>query len=182
MVEVEQSVDIDADPGEVFALVTDVARKARLNPSVRVLDVIQETEGPIGIDTTFHYRLVAEGKIRDYRSRCVAFTPGRMMETISDSEPPFTVRVTVEPLAAGARLTQTESFSLPQIRIPLPTADGWRGTLLRILFGKRDSIGQDSGVVEAEEAQLAAKLQPRLLNWLQAIKRELESGRSNLEA
>ncbi len=182
MVEVEQSVEIGADADEVFALVPDVARKARLDPSVAVLDVVQETEGPVGIDTTFHYRLVIEGKLTDYRSRCVAFTPGRMMETVSDSDPPFTVRVSVDPLADGALLTQRESFALQQLRIPLPKADGWRGRLLRLLFGSREAIGQDSSIVEAEEARMRAKLQPRLLSWLQAIKEELESDRGKLEA
>jgi len=182
MVYVEQSVEISADPETVFSLVTDIPRKARLDPNVRVLGVAQETEGPVGIGTTFHYRLAIEGKIADYRSRCIAFEPGQMIETVSDSDPPFTVRVIVESSPAGTRLTQAESFTIPRIHIPLPTMDGWRGKLFRLLFGNKDVIQQDPSASEEEEARMEAKLKHRLLKWLEAIKQDLESKTSNLEA
>jgi hypothetical protein len=182
MVDVEHSVEINTDPETVFSLVTDIPRKARLDPNATVLGVVQETEGPVAIGTTFHYRLVIEGKIADYRSRCTAFEPGRMIETLSDSDPPFTVRVTVAPSSNGARLTQRESFTVPRIHIPLPTADGWHGRLLRLLFGNRDAIQQDPSASRDEEARMVAKLKQRLEKWLEAIKQELESQQSRLKA
>ncbi len=182
MVDVECSVEINTDPETVFSLVTDIPRKARLDHNATVLDVVQETEGPLAIGTTFHYRLVIEGRIADYRSRCTAFNPGKLIETVSDSDPPFTVRVTVTPLSNGARLTQKESFTVPRIHIPLPTADGWRGRLLRLLFGNRDAIQQDPSASRDEEARMEAKLTQRLEKWLDAIKQELEAQQSGLKA
>ena len=182
MVDVEHSVEISTDPETVFSLVTDIPRKAHLDPNAKVLDVVQETEGPVAIGTTFHYRLVIEGRIADYRSRCTAFQPGEMIETVSDSDPPFTVRVTVRPSSNGAVLTQKESFTVQGIHIPLPTADGWHGKLLRLLFGNRDVIQQDPSASRDEEVRMEAKLKQRLEKWLDAIKQELESQQSELKA
>lgn len=182
MVDVKHSVEINSEPETVFSLVTDIPRKARLDPNAKVLGVVQETEGPVAIGTTFHYRLVVEGRIADYRSRCTAFEPGKLIETVSDSDPPFTVRVTVEPLSNGARLTQKESFTVQRIHLRLPTADGWRGKLLRVLFGNRDAIQQDPSASRDEEARMEAKLKIRLEKWLEAIKLELESQQSRLKA
>lgn len=182
MVCVQSSVHIEADPDAVFALVTDVARKARLAPHTRVLAVVQETEGPVRIGTVFHYRLVIEGRIADYRSRCTDFQPGRMMETESDSCPPFKVRVTVDPVPGGARLTQQETFALPPVHVPLPGARGWLGTALRILLGTSSAIVQDGEAVAREEADMKARLQPRLDRWLASIKDHLERQRDRTEA
>ncbi len=182
MVDVEYSVEIESDPETVFALVTDIPRKARLDPNAKVLGVVQETEGPVAVGTTFHYRLVVAGKIADYHSQCTAFVPGQMIETLSDSDPPFTVRVTVTPSARGALLTQTESFTMQRIHIQLPKADGWRGRLLRLMFGNRDAIQQDPDATRDDEARMEAKLTERLEKWLEAIKQELESQQTKLNA
>jgi hypothetical protein len=182
MVCVEESVDIRAAAEDVFALVTDVARKAPLDPSVHVLNVGQEPAGPVGVGTVFHYRLVIEGKIADYRSTCVTFEPGQMMETTSDSRPPFKIRVTVEPIPGGARLTQNETFTFPHLRVPLPQAKGWLGKVLRFIFGDADAIVQSQESMAEEEAQMEAQLKPRLTAWLKGIKAHLESERSRLMA
>ncbi len=182
MVCVEESVDIGAEPEAVFSLMTDVARKARLDPNVHVLSVGQETEGPVGIGTVFHYRLVIEGKIADYRSTCIACEPERMMETLSDTAPPFKIRVTVEPIPGGTCLTQAESFTLPAAYMPLPRAKGWLGKVFRFLFGKGDAITQSPESVADEEARMETKLKPRLATWLNSIKAHLETEQSSLKA
>jgi hypothetical protein len=71
---------------------------------------------------------------------------------------------------------------MQRIHIPLPTADGWRGKLLRILFGNRDAIQQDPSASRDEEARMEAKLKIRLAKWLEAIKQELESQQTTLKA
>lgn len=182
MVHVKETVEISADPATVFSLVTDVVRKAVLDPNTHVLGVTQDTEGPVDIGTVFHYRLVIEGKIADYHSTCIDFIPGRMMETVSDSSPPFKIRVTVEPAPGGCRLTQEESFSLPVIRVPIPQTKGWLGRFLHLLFGDKEFIIQGPEIVAEEEADLKQKLQPRLTQWLSAIKAHLEAGNTQLQA
>ena len=178
MVHVKETIDIKAEPAQVFALVTDVARKAEIDPNTRVLGVSQETESPVGLGTVFHYRLVIEGKIADYHSTCTAFESGRMIETVSDSQPPFKIRVTVEPTTDGCRLTQEESFSLPVIRVPVPQARGWLGNCFRLLFGDKEFLMQGPEVVTREEARIQQRLQTRLARWLAAIKASIEAEQS----
>jgi hypothetical protein len=178
MVHIKETIDIKAEPAKVFALVTDVARKAEIDPNTRVLGVSQETEGPVGLGTVFHYRLVIEGKIADYRSTCTAFESGRMIETVSDSQPPFKIRVAVEPTTDGCRLTQEEAFSLPVIRVPVPQARGWLGNCFRLLFGDKEFLIQGPAVVTREEARIQQRLQTRLARWLVAIKASIEADQS----
>ena len=181
MVRVKASLDIQADPEAVFSLVTDVARKARLGPHAAVIGVSKETAGPVGVGTVFHYCLSIEGKIADYRTRCVAFEPGRMMETVSDTRPPFKVRVTVEPVPGGARLTQEETFSLPVLHMPVPGTKGWWGRVLHFIFGDADAIVQSRESSAAEDVAMQAKLEPKLADWLERIKTHLEREQSRLE-
>lgn len=175
-------MNIQAEPDSVFSLITDVARKAHLDPNSTVLGVAKETEGPVDVGVVFHYRIVIEGNIADYRTRCVAFEAGHMMETTSDSSPPFRIRVTVDPIPGGARLTQAESFSLPVLRVPVPKAKGRPGQILQLILGKGDFIAQSPESVAAEEAQMEAKLRPRLARWLNAIKTHVERERLRLRA
>jgi len=134
----------------------------------------------VDVGIVFRYRLAIEGNIADYRSRCVAFDAGRIMETVSDSNPPFRIRVTVEPIPGGARLTQEESFSLPVPRVSVPHASGWPRKLLRLVFGKEDFIVQGPESVAEEEADMVAKLRPRLTEWLNATNPHLEREQSRL--
>jgi len=182
MVRIEKSVLIRADPGLVFRLVADLPRKARLDPGITVLDVAQETEGPLGVGSVFHYRTVVAGRIAEYRSRCVAFDPGRLIETVSDSTPPFRVRVTVETTAGGTRLTQEERFALPPNRIPLPRPGERLGHLLLRLLGETHSLVQAPQSIAEEEREMEAMLRPCLARWLAAIKHHLEATQSTLEA
>lgn len=84
MVRFHHSVLIRADADKVFALVTDVARKARLNPVAEVIRVEQQTPGPVGTGTVFRLVLRHGGRVIDYRSRCVAFEAGRAENAQTD--------------------------------------------------------------------------------------------------
>lgn len=182
MVSVKASVDIQADPAAVFDLMTDVPRKAKLDRSVHVIGIARETPGPIREGTVFHYRLVIEGKIADYRNTVTAFEAGRLMVTRSDSNPQFEITIEVEPIAGGARVIQEERFTLRAMAMPIPTAQGIFGGFLRLLFGGAEKIEQNPDDLAAEEHELAAALQPRLEDWLQAIKKHLETQTGYLEA
>jgi hypothetical protein len=179
MVRFRKSVTIQADPDAVFALVADVARKAHLNPGTEVIRVEQETDGPVGKQTVFHFVLRHGVQIIDYRSRCVAFKAGRIMETVSFTEPSFSVRVTVEPGPDGACLTQEEWFDLkppPRARAP---RQGLVGLLTNLAVGIFGEPASPRGALrQADEAKIQAQLETRLAQWLQAIKAHLEGERS----
>jgi hypothetical protein len=182
MVHLKASIDIFARPEEVFRLVADVERRTRLDPHVAVLGVAQLTHGPLNPGTEFHHRVVIGGHIADYRSRCVAYEPGRLMEMVSDSSPPFTTRVQVAPNCDGACLIHEEFFELPELCMPLPRAGGWFGKVLTRMFGDAEYLRQGAEALAQEEAQMEALLQQRLNKWLQAIKRHLEKSATRLVA
>ncbi len=182
MLHIEESVDIRAPPEAVFDLVADIPRKTRLNPNVHVLGVSRETSGPVDVGTVFRYRVVVEGHIADYRSHCVAFSPGRMIETCTDTSPPFNVRVTVDSIDGGARLTQTEFLKMTPAYLPVPDIGGRLGSWLRQLFGNTKVIVQSEESLIAEERRHAANLRPRLAKWLASIKNHLEQETRSLPA
>ncbi len=175
MVRFKRAIVIGADADKVFALVTDVARKARLNPGAEVIRVEQETPGPVDLGTVFRFVLRHGGRVIDYRSRCVAFEAGRAMETVSDTDPPFSVRVSVAPTPEGTRLTQEEWFDFNAPRAPRREYEGLMGLLTNVaaaIFGNADARRQP--VTRADETQVEAQLGAQLQEWLEAIKACLE--------
>lgn len=182
MVKVQATVDINAEPETVFNLVTDVNLRADLDPNKHVIRIVKETPGPIRVGTVFYYNLVVEGHIADYRNRCTVFEPGHLIETESDTNPPFVIRVTTEPIENGTRLTHTESFSLSRLTMPVPKAHGVFGKLFKALFGDVDLISQDDEAIAKEEQETQAKLKSRLEQWLLAIKTHIESEQRVLKA
>ncbi|MDH3672296.1 MAG: SRPBCC family protein [Gammaproteobacteria bacterium] len=179
MVRFHRSIVIRADADRVFALVTDVARKARLNPGAEAIRVEQETPGPVGAGTAFRFVLRHGGRVIDYRSRCVAFEAVRATETVSDTDPPFSVRVSVEPTPGGTRLTQEEWFDTNPPRPPRVERKGLVGLLTDLaasILGDTDARPRQ--VTRAHEAQVEAQLGAQLHEWLEAIKAHLEGDQS----
>lgn len=182
MARLHASIDIMASPRVVFSLVEDLVQMIRLNPSVKVLGIAKETNGPVNVGTTFICRLVVAGKITEHRCQCTGFIPGKVMETVSDTNPKFHVRTVVEPIPGGTRLTHEEFFTLPGLMFPIPQANGWLGKLLRFMFGDKRELKQDPESIAADEAELESMLQPRLISWLNRIKNYLEQQPSVLAA
>ncbi|GMR07256.1 MAG: hypothetical protein BMS9Abin26_0258 [Gammaproteobacteria bacterium] len=174
MVHFAASVDIMVEPFFVFMLVENVGFRSRLNPYARVLDLIKETRGPISIGTTFCHRQIIEGHLSEHRSICTEYVPGNILETESDTDPRFKVRLTVDPILGGARLTQEESFELSPFVMPIPTADGLTGKFFRLIFGDNKVIRQPPESLIQEELELVTHLQPKLAMWLRIIKLQLE--------
>ena len=174
MVTINSFVDINAGPSEVFALVEDVATCVYLNPYAKVLGIAKETLGPIQVGTTFLFRLIIEGHLIEHRSLCTGFAPGKYMETLSDTDPQYRVRVSVDPTPHGARLTHEESFIMEPWDMPLPSVNGPLGWFTRLLYDGKSEIRQTPESLAADEAEVKVKLQPRLDRWLASIKRHLE--------
>lgn len=157
----------------MFALVADIPRRAALDPNIEFLEAVQEGEGPLGVGSVFRLRVRTDGREVEYRSRCTAFEAGHLIELRSVSEPSFGMRVTVEPVAAGARLVQEEWLTLVQ---PEPLGPPPKGVFSRLAYelGKglsgRSSFDRDYQRAEAEE-----QLGRRLEQWLKATKAYLET-------
>src|SRR6266508_3532256 len=90
------TVEINAEPAEVFAVVSDLRRKAFLNPNIQVIRVELESEEPVREGSVFYHRFQRGTRIMEYRSRCVRLVAPWLVESRSETDPPFVVRVTVE--------------------------------------------------------------------------------------
>jgi len=177
---ISASVQVRAGPEEVFALVSDPPRKVRLNPNVRVLRVELEGGGRVGEGAVFYHRLAKGTRLIEYRSRCVRYAPPRLFEIRGETDPPFEVRVTVEPIPEGCRLTQEERLEVtPSLLDALEPAEAegrpfWEALGLLALFPGSRRLASELRVHQRD--RLARRLTRELQAWLDAIKAHLEGG------
>ena len=167
-----RSIDIQASPDAVFALVLDLKRRLGLLPDAKVIGVKQETPGPIGLDTVFHIQLRTQDQPIDYRCRCSAFEPGHVFETTSRTDLPFGMRVTVEPTPDGSRLIQEEWLTVEYEKPDRPQSKAGFGKLLDAL-----ADGLSGRTLEDQRyhnATLEEDIGRRLEQWLKVTKKHLE--------
>ena len=172
------SVDIRADAAEVFALVSDLRRKARLNPNIEVVRIELEGDEPVREGSTFRHRFVKAGRIFEYRSRCVRYVPPRLFESRGETDPPFEVRVTVEAGPEGCRLTQRETLEVPAEALdaldagPAP-ARAFRDIVrLLPLFPSARHLSLELRALQRE--RVLGTLRGELETWLGAIRAHVE--------
>jgi Polyketide cyclase / dehydrase and lipid transport len=173
------TVDIKAEPAEVFAVVSDLRRKALLNPNIQVIRVDLEGEEPVREGSVFYHRFQKGTRILEYRSRCMRLVPPWLFESRSETDPPFEVRVTVDPTPAGCRLTQQEeaevtpelldAFELAPTKLP-----SFRDIIfLFALFPSARPLGSELRAFQRE--RVTKKLTGELQSWLDAIRAHLEA-------
>ncbi len=182
-VRLKSSVDIEGvNADTVFNLITDLPRKTRLCRHTAVINISRNPAGPVSVGTVFHHRVAVDGHIADYCNSVVAYEQNKYMITESDSSPPFRIEVSVEAIECGTRLTQEESFAFTELVLPVPTASGRLGKVLRLLFGDDKVIRQGESALQREVREAQQRLQPRLDDWLDNIKRHLETESRYLQA
>lgn len=173
------SVEIRAGPGQVFDLVSDLRQKAALNSHVKVIRVEIEEGESIRPGTVFRSRLQKGRRIFEYRSRCVRMERPYLLETRSDTDPPFQVRVILEPTLEGCRLTQEETLEVtPELLNALEpvSAEGrtFRDVMeLLAFFPGLRHLGLELQTYQRE--RLARRLTAELQAWLDAIKGHIEA-------
>lgn len=177
------SVWVSAEPAAVFSIVSDVRKKAALNPSVKVLHVEVESGEPIREGSIIYSRLQRGKRIVEYRSRCVRLDPPYVYEGRSESDPPFEVKVRVRPTQGGAWLTQEESVEVGRSVLdamePLsPPERAFREVVSFFSFLPvvRPLLAELEGL---QRRRLGARLTAELQEWLDAIKAHLESARAS---
>jgi len=173
------SVEVRAAATRVFELVSDLRCKARLNPNIRVIRVELEGGGAVREGAVFSHRFQKGGRIVEYRSRCVRYAPPRLFESRGETEPPFEVRVTVEPTSSGCRLTQEETLEVtPEVMEavePSPGARSFRDAVgLLALLPNLRALGLE--VQRLQRERVLRRLTEELRVWLEAIKVHMERG------
>jgi hypothetical protein len=174
-------VEIAAPSSRVFALVSDPLAKAMLNPYTQVIRIEREEPGPIREGSVTFYRLHKGTRIFEYRTRCVRLEPDRLVETRADLPSLSMVRVEVEPLPGGSRLTQREECEitaamLDGLPVPRRAEHAWRA--IKMLGLLAPSLARETyAVILRERADaLRVVMERELMGWLQAIKSHLEPG------
>lgn len=159
---------------EVFNLVSDLHRKASVNPNIQVIRVELEGEPTIKEGFVFYHRIQTETRIVEYRSRCIRYIPPRFFQTRSETDPPFEVTVTVEPTGSICRLTQREELEVtPEMLDALEPSETKSGLfrevsrLLRLFPGGRQL---ESEIRAHQRERLKRRLAQELQAWLDAIK------------
>jgi hypothetical protein len=180
MVRVAESVEIAAPPAQVFALVSDAAAKAGLNPFIQVIRVEREDPGPQREGSTTFLRLQKGTRIFEYRTRCRRLVPGRIIENQAELPTLLRVRVEVEPIPGGSRLTQHEECEvtlamLDGLPVPRRAERAWRA--IRILSLVLPALARETyAVIMQDRCEiLRVVLRRELRAWLQAIQQHLES-------
>ncbi len=179
---VSASVHVRAEPGDVFAVMSDLRRKTPLHPHIEVIRVELEGGEPIRAGSVFYHRLQQGRRIFEYRSRCLRCEPPRLFESRGETEPPFEVTVTVEPDAAGCRVTQEERLETPAELLdaldPPPTdAPRFRDILRWLpLFPAGRTLVREVRALQRE--RVARRLTRELEIWLDAIRAHVEGGDS----
>jgi len=174
------SLEVRAPAAEVFAVMSDLRRKALLNPNIHVIRVELEGGEPVREGSVFHHRFQKGRRILEYRSQCVRCEPPRLFETRGLAGSFFEVRVSVEPLHEGCRLTQEEAVEVTPEALdaidPAP-AEGqtFRDAMkLLMLFPSARPLGAELRAHQRE--RVARRLARELESWLMAIRHHLEAG------
>ena len=174
------SLPVCAPAAEVFAVVSDLRRKARLNPNIRVIRVELEGGEPVREGSVFYHRFQKGKRILEYRSRCVRCEPPRLFETRGLADSLFEVRVTVEPLTEGCRLTQEETVEVTpeglDVLDPAPVSGQTFGDAMKLLmlFPSARPLGAELRAHQRE--RVARRLAGELESWLDEIRQHLEAG------
>lgn len=174
MLHIQSSIDIETAPAAAFRLLVDAERKARLNPEIEVLNVAQVTDGPLGLGTRVFYSLQTAAGIGNFHCEVVAFEANRLIEWLSDTQPPFRVRQRLEPTATGCRLVHDEWLTVEVATAAPPR----RGSLRELLRAFQQAAGIDAPMAAMApdgSAELRDTLQRRLTLWLGNIKACLEA-------
>jgi uncharacterized protein YndB with AHSA1/START domain len=178
MVVVSRSIHVEAPVERVFALMSDPAARARLNPNVQPIRVEIETDASLRLGSVVHFRLQVGERIADYRIRVTEFVPGRRIVSVSDSAVSFEVCIETEPENGGTLLTQTERFEANEEMLDQAVADRATQRVLGFIYRLYLAFDTDAALrlKQREEEMLSARLGQKLERWLAAIKRRLEAG------
>src|SRR3989338_11250251 len=105
MERIRESVEIQAAPADVFALVSDLCRRAHLNPAWRVIACEALDGGPIRAGSRWRFVVRRDRTRIEHVSRVIDYDPPRRIVCKSEIHPDLEIVLEVAPSSAGGRLT-----------------------------------------------------------------------------
>jgi len=177
MLHLRSEIDCDAPVADAFRLLCDPVRLTRLNPRVKkLLSVAPIPAGPLAVGSRLRYRLRLPAGASSFDAEVTAFVPDQLLEFVSDTQPPFRIRQTLEPTLYGCQLIHEEWLTPDTAQLE---AAGQERPLLYLLRMLQTAVGlsRPSGeeLEQARRETLHDELQRALRLWLRNIKDHLEA-------
>jgi len=175
VIHLRSAIDITASLVDAFRLLTDSESKARLNPGVEVISIIREAGTPLAIGARTFFSLRTPEGVQNFNCAVTAFENNHFIEWLSDTQPGFRVRESVEMTATGCRITHEEWFdefsdesAAPAQHVLSEIADAFQ-------LAASMNIGPVAGQLRDPAIDLQKQLEARLSAWLENIKSHLEN-------
>lgn len=171
---IEESIDISAPPAAVFALVSDLCRRARLNPHWTIASC-EPLDGGMRAGARYRFVSLRSGARTEHVSRVAVYEPPSRLVLQSEMHRGLEIELTVHATPAGSRLMHAESFErLPSTPKPANEPRSFLAMLRTWLMFEQEGYAEAS----AEEARVALRTQigREIQAWLKAIKYAVEHG------
>ena len=181
MLHLQAQIELDVPAGQAFALLCDPVRKTELNPQIEAVLAVVVSTGPLGVGSRIHYRLRTKTGLRTFNCTVTAFEPDRVLEVISDTNPPFRVRQSLEPTLDGCMLMHEEWIKAGHAQVQAGGQQRPLPFLLRVMeTAVAHSIPTPAEMDLCQEETLKTELLQTLDDWLGNIKTCLESAHHEL--
>lgn len=157
----------------------DPAARSALAPQVRPIRVEIEDGGRLQTGSVCHFRLQADNRVLDYRTRVREILPNQRIVLVSDSAVSFEVVLETRPQDGGTRLTHTERFEPKEEMLRLALTPTPADTIMEEICRWLPLVDPEyaARVRSGREEMLEQKLGENLDQWLDAIKQHLEDTR-----
>jgi len=176
MLHLQDQIDIDVPASEAFRLLCDPARKTELHPQVELIQAMLVSDGTLALGSRIHYCLRTPGGIRNFHCTVTAFEADRCIEMVSDTQPPFRVRQTLEPTLYGCTLRHEEWMDAGRNQVQEAGRQRPMAFLLRLMEqAAGHSMPTALEMAATQQDTLRDELQQTLETWLDNIKAHLET-------
>ena len=113
MTKLTKSIEIEASPEKVFALILDVEKMNEITKGFAEFEIT--SKGPFGVGTTMHYVGKAGGSQAEWDLEVIEFEKNKKISahTVGTSKFKMETSYILEPTAKGTKLTASDDYKLP---------------------------------------------------------------------
>ncbi len=171
---IEESIEINAPPPTVFSVVSNLCRRARLNPNWTIVSC-EPLDGGMHAGARYRFVSLRSGTRTEHVSRVALYEPPSCLVLHSEVHRGLEIELTVHATPTGSRLTHTESFErLPSAPRPAEEPRSLLTILRTWLMFEQEGYAEASA--EETRAALRAQIGREIQAWLRAIKQSIERG------
>ena len=172
MERIEESIEINAAPAAVFALVSDLCRRARLNPRWTMASC-EPLDGGMHAGARYRFVTLRSGTRTEHVSRVAVYEPPTRLVLHSEIHRGLEIELTVLATPTGSRLMHAESFErLPSVPKSAEEPKSFLTVLRTWLMFEQEGYAEASA--EEARAVLRVHIGREIQGWLSAVKRAVE--------